>query len=213
MPGILEEDIQVDLSNGVLIIECKGIGGTSTDADCNQISKIKYRRAKQRGRFDVYALYIVNHQRYSPPLKRRNPPFSESQIEDAQNDERGLLTTWQLFNLYSEIITGIITKEEARMCILNYGLVEFRPQNIVFIYEPTELYNDGQVCIVILNDIMLKINEELLIEKNGSFENVLIVDIQINNKPVLFATTGEIGLKVNSKIKKNSKIWKRADLS
>ena len=91
---VLEEDLQIELTNGLLIIECKGIGGTSTDSDCSQISKIKHRRCKERGKFDVFALYIVNHQRYLPPLNRQNPPFTENQKEDAINDERGLLTTW-----------------------------------------------------------------------------------------------------------------------
>lgn len=60
-PEIKEEDLQVPLKNGLLVVEAKGIGGTSKDSECSQISKIKYRRAKERGRFDVFALYIVNH--------------------------------------------------------------------------------------------------------------------------------------------------------
>lgn len=72
-PDILEEDIQVDCEDRFLVIEVKGIGGTSTDKDCSQISKIRYRRAEQRGKFDVFGLYIVNHQRYMPPKSRSNP--------------------------------------------------------------------------------------------------------------------------------------------
>src|SRR5690606_33827519 len=44
-PDLLEEDIQVDCKGRFLVVEIKGIGGTSTDKDCSQISKIKYRRA------------------------------------------------------------------------------------------------------------------------------------------------------------------------
>lgn len=74
-PEILEEDIQVDYKDRFLVIEIKGIGGTSTDKDCSQISKIKYRRAEQRGKFDVFGLYIVNHQRYMPPKSRATPIY------------------------------------------------------------------------------------------------------------------------------------------
>jgi len=116
--ALKEEDIQVELDNGLLIVECKGIGGTSKDSDCNQINKIKHRRCKERNKFDVFALYIVNHQRYLPPKQRKNPPFSEQQIADAQTEERGLLTTWELFKAYFMEQKGIIDKDYKRRMLL-----------------------------------------------------------------------------------------------
>lgn len=208
--GILEEDIQINLPNGILIIECKGIGGTSTDSDCNQISKIKHRRCKERNKFDVFALYIVNHQRYLPPLKRQNPPFSQHQIQDAKNDERGLVSTWQLYNLYFEIENGIISKEEARNAILEYGLIEFRPKNLIFIQEPIEIFNDGLVCIVNIDGIDLSVNDELYIERNGKFKKVKLEDIQDNGKSIKQISKGEYGLRLSSKITKKSILWKKA---
>lgn len=208
--NVLEEDIQVELENGLLIIECKGINGTSTDSDCSQISKIKHRRCKERNRFDVFALYIVNHQRYLPPLNRQNPPFSNNQIQDAVNDERGLLTTWQLFNLYSEIENGILSKESARNILLGFGFIEFRPKNLILIDEPTEIFKNGEVCIINITGIELKISEEILVEKNGKFHKANIVGIQLNDQPVQTAKTGEIGLQLNIPIKKKSILWKKA---
>lgn len=208
--SILEEDIQVTLHEGLLIIECKGIGGTSTDSDCNQISNIKHRRCKERNSFDVFALYIVNHQRYLPPLKRQNPPFTPQQIQDAVNDERGLLTTWQLFDLYYNIAKEIITKEEARKSLLEFGLIDLRPKNLLYIYEPTEILKDGKVCIIKIENILLKINDELLIEKNNLFEKAIILEIQNDGKQVNQCTNGEYGLKLSSKVNKKSIIWKKA---
>ena len=129
--GLLEEDLQVETEEGLLVIEIKGIGGTSTDGECSQIEKIKNRRMKERSSFDVFGLYIVNHQRHQPPLVRENPPFKGEQIKDAENDVRGLLTTWQLFNLYYSIKNGCISKEEARKAFLKPGLIEFSPQDCV----------------------------------------------------------------------------------
>jgi len=206
---LLEEDIQVELAEGLLIIECKGIGGTSTDSDCSQISKIKHRRCEERKKFDVSALYIVNHQRYLPPKKRQNPPFSKNQIQDAKNDKRGLLTTWQLFNLFFDIERGILNKEEARESFLEFGLVSFRPKNLIRVFEPTEIYGDGEICIVNVENISLQINEELLIEKDGKFKRVRILEIQENEKSVDQGSHGEFGLKLSSRIRKKSIIWKR----
>lgn len=208
---VLEEDIQIELENGLLIIECKGIGGTSTDSDCNQISKIKHRRCKERNKFDVYALYIVNHQRYLPPLSRQNPPFSNEQIQDAENDERGLLTTWQLFNLYYYIEEGIIDKKFARDSLLNIGFIDFRPGGMELIGVPKEILKDGEVCIVNLNGIELNIEDTIIIEKNEKFQLSKIQDIQVNDKTVKSVNSGEVGLKLSIPIKKKSKIWKKSD--
>ena len=129
----------METEDGLLVIEIKGIGGTSTDGQCSQIEKIKNRRMQERRNFDVFGLYIVNHQRYQPPLLRENPPFKREQIQDAENDKRGLLTTWQLFNLYFSIKNGCISKEEARKALLKYGLIEFSPQNCVSLGEPVKI--------------------------------------------------------------------------
>lgn len=206
---ILEEDIQIDLGNGILIIECKGIGGTSTDSDCSQISKIKHRRCKERGKFDVFALYIVNHQRYLPPLNRQNPPFTDNQKQDAINDERGLLSTWQLFKVYSEIENGILQKDAVRNDLLNFGFIDLKPKNLIYIDEPKEILKNGEVCVVNITNIELNISEEILIERNGKFQKAIIEGIQLNDKPVSSANTGEIGLKLNQPIKKKSKLWKK----
>ena len=207
--NIKEEDIQIDVDDGLLIIECKGIGGTSTDSDCSQISKIKHRRCKERNKFDVSALYIVNHQRYLPPLIRTNPPFNQKQIQDAQNDERGLLSTWQMYNLYFDIENGVISKSEARDSLLRHGLVDFKPTNLIFVDEPNEIFKEGSVCIINVENIELNIGDELIVERNSQYNKAIINGIQINDKPVSSADSGEIGLLINPPIKKKSKLWIR----
>lgn len=205
--NILEEDIQIKLESGILIIECKGIGGTSTDSNCSQISKIKHRRCKERNKFDVYALYIVNHQRYLPPLNRQNPPFTPHQLEDAKNDERGLLTTWQLYNLYFDVENKIISKFEARNSILNFGLIKFRPQNLKHLYEPVEFFKENKICIVNIKGILLTKNQEVYVENNGRFEIAKLLDIQLNESSVESCSNGELGLRFDKKILKKSILW------
>lgn len=207
--ALFEEDIQIEFDDGLLIIECKGIAGTSTDADCSQISKIKHRRCRERSKFDVYALYIVNHQRFQPPLKRRNPPFSEHQIKDSINDERGLLSTWQLFNLYQEIEDGIITKIPARNDLLGFGLINFKPANIIYIDEPNEIFMNGYVCIVNLKGIELKVGDQIIIEKNNCYKKAVIIELQIDDIPFQKVDEGEVGIKFDVCVKKKSKLWKK----
>ena len=205
--GLKEEDIQIENDKGLLVIEVKGIGGTSKDSECSQISKIKYRRAKERNKFDVFALYIVNHQRHIPAKKRKNPPFTEEQIKDSFNDERGLLTTWSLFNLYFDIEKNILTKEESREIIYNYGLLLFSPQNIILLGTIEETFQNGKVFILNLDNIKLKTGDTLYIEKNLKFQKMTILEIRLNNETVMDTNKGEIGIKGNIKVSKNSKVW------
>ena len=155
------------------------------------------------------SLYIVNHQRYLPPLSRQNPPFSENQKQDADNDERGLLTTWQLFNLYNEIENGILDKVNARNDLLKFGFIEFRPKDLILIDEPKELFKNGEVCIVNITDLTLNVGDEILVEKSGKFFKTTIEGIQLDNKPVTTAKTGEIGLQLSIPIKNKSILWKK----
>jgi hypothetical protein len=191
-----------------LVIEVKGLAGTSTDSDCSQVSKIKYRRARERQRFDVFALYIVNHERFKPPEARRNPPFSREQITDADNDERGLLTTYQLFQLYFDIEEGLVTKEDAREALKRFGLVEFDPSASELLGVPAELHYGDKVAILELKGISLRIGDALVLRSGGRLLKVIVVGLQVQSKDVEIAAEGEVGVKVDQKIPKGAQVWK-----
>jgi hypothetical protein len=210
-PEIKEEDLQITLENGLLDVEIKGIGGTSKDSECSQISKIKYRRARERNSFDVFALYIVNHQRYLPPFERRNPPFSEQQINDAQSDERGLLTTYELFKLYNNIEQGFITKKDARTSLLRFGLVQFKPSNSYLLGHPLEIHHKGQVVILYISNITVNKGASIIVCNEESWFRTEILEIQLNNKTVVTVSEGEIGVKLSRSVLKTSELWLEND--
>lgn len=203
---VFEEDLQIETDKGLLVIEIKGIGGTSTDKDCSQISKIKYRRAEQRGKFDVFGLYIVNHQRYIPPKSRSNPPFTENQIKDAGHDNRGLLTTYDLYKAYFMIEEEILKKEDVRASLFKTGLITLEPQDIISIGVPDELLMDGQVAIVKLNGTSLSVGDSLIVKKQNDYSKVNILSLQVDDKAVDFCNSGEVGIKLNGKLRKNSEL-------
>jgi len=202
-----EEDLRVELERGLLVVEVKGIGGTSTDSDCSQISKIRYRRSKERGTYDVYGLYIVNHQLHLRPQDRDHPPFSEQQIEDAKSDERGLLTTYELFKLYFYIQNNFITKEAAKASLLEYGLVSFTPSNTILIGSPLEIHYGGTVVILKLDSLQISKGADLIITEPHHFRKVRVIDIQIDGKPVAQADSGVVGVKLDSSVSLTSQIW------
>ena len=197
---LLEEDIQVDLENGgLLVIEVKGINGTSKDAECSQISKVRRRREKQRDKFDVSALYIVNHQRCIEPIKREMPPFNTTQIQDAINDDRGLAYTWQLFNLYFNIENGLISKEEARMRLLSKGLVDFNPI-LTEIGIPYTYYHHNTVACVNVGDKEIRKGDTLAYEVNGRYFLVAIEDLQIDHTSYPSVKSAKAGIKLSSSV-------------
>lgn len=205
--GSLDEDIQVDLEDGLLVIEVKGIYGTSKDEECSQISKIRYRRIKERGKPDVKALYIVNHQRNIPAHLRSNPPFRTNQIEDAENDDRGLLTTYQLFKLYNWIKRDIITKEQAREQILQTGLVDFQPHNVMEFEHPENILKEGKVIIIKTPSEMSK-SDRIIINRNNDFFSSKILTIRYHDQDVETVNCGiTVGVEVDFAIKKSDRLY------
>lgn len=208
LEGRLDEDLQVETEDGLLVIEIKGIGGTSRDEECSQIEKIKNRRMRERESFDVFGLYIVNHQRYQPPLIRKNPPFKQQQIEDAENERRGLLTTWQLFNLYYSIKNKCISKEEARKTLLKFGLIEFSPQDCISLGKPKNLFYEGEVIALDLEH-KIETNGELIIKRGDRYLKTKILEIQVHSKRVEVLDSGPAGIKVDISIKKSDELFQK----
>ena len=204
---LLEEDIQVDLENGgLLVIEVKGINGTSKDAECSQISKIRRRREKQRNNFDVSALYIVNHQRCIEPLKREIPPFNTTQIQDAINDERGLAYTWQLFNLYYNIENGLISKEEARMRFVSKGLLDFNPK-LTELGIPYNYYQQNTIVCLDIGDHEIRTGDTLAYERNGRYYLLDIEGLQIDHVQHQSAQNAKVGIKLSSAVPQKHLIY------
>ncbi|WP_213993893.1 hypothetical protein [Sodalis sp. dw_96] len=204
---LLEEDLQIETDKGLLIIEVKGVGGTSTDNDCAQISKIMHRRCKERNKFDVDALYIVNHQRYIPPKTRINPPFTTTQIRDAELAERGLLTTYELFKSFFLIEAGILNKKNVIEQLHEIGLVDLTANSFLSLGKPSKLFKEGMVAIIDdINGIRVEKGMEIVIRDGDVYQKAILEDIQINNKSVSFAEQGEVGLLLNQKIKKSTNL-------
>lgn len=207
--GNLEEDIQIVDRNRLLVVEVKGIGGTSTDNHCSQVNKIKNRRAEEKENIDVYGLYIVNHQRYMHPHERNNPPFSEEQIKDAKRDRRGLITTCDLYNACFMANDGILLKDEIRESLFEYGLIELKPRNLISLGKPKKYYNSETVIILDIDGVRIKKGTDLFVEKDKKWERVEVVSIQINGNEVDEADNGEIGIQLSKSIKRSSEIFIR----
>lgn len=206
---VLEEDLQVDCGDKLLVIEIKGIGGTSTDKACSQITKIKNRRMKQRKSFEVYGLYIVNHERYVSPDNRKNPPFTDNQLQDALLDERGLLTTYQLYLAFFLIRDGILSKDEVRDQVFAYGLITLVPKDLICLGLPSERLIKGAVVVVDLQSHSVKIGDVIIARKNSHYTKHIVQSLQIDGVDVEQADGGVVGIKVITNVPAKAEIFIR----
>ena len=200
-----QEDLQIHLANNeLLIIEVKGLHGTSKDNECSQISKIELRRIHERKYSNVHSLYIVNNERGKEPLKRQMPPFTETQIKDAEFSHRAMAYTYQLFNLYFEIETGIISKEEARNALFQNGLVDFR-SSFKSIGRPYSYFKNNKVACIELHDTILSVGDKVYFEDDRKRLNLVeIVNIQVDCQNKQTVKDGKVGIEFNMKIPKGA---------
>ena len=142
-----------------------------------------------------------------PPLKRQNPPFTEQQITDAENEERGLLTTWELFKGYYLVEENIVDKEYIRKKILNNGLISFAPDEQQFLGKVKECLKESTVLILDLDDILIKKGESLIVESDERYQKIKILNLQIDGNDVEEASLGEVGVSVDKPVKRNAKVF------
>lgn len=201
---VFEEDLRIDGNEFSLLFEVKGIGGTSTDAQCSQISKIVLRNRKANPKHKFHGVYIVNHHRYKAPLQRSIPPFNEKQIEDAEIGSRGMTYTYELFQVYHMIEQGILTKEQVKEAFIKDGLLNFK-SSLIKLAKPHE-YTNHNVYSYDLGDsesILINDNDCIVIcDDESHWHKLNIISMQVDNKDVKSVNNGKVGIKVNALIAK-----------
>ena len=155
---------------------------------------------------DVMAHYVVNHQRGIEPTSRQIPPFTDTQIQDAINDERGLIYTYQLFNLFFDIENKYITKDEACECFKQTGLVDFYSM-FIKLGKPYQYYQDNKVICLAINDTQVKVGDLFYYEdQHGRLHGTKVVDIQENKKSLSEVSNGRIGFCLSEAVPRNKEI-------
>lgn len=204
---IKEEDLYLNYNGQLVLLEVKGINGTSTDGECSQINKIVLRRMKQLKTTYVHGVYIVNNQKNVEPLSRQVPPFNENQISDAEIQDRTMIYTAQLFALFSDIVNGFVTKEEARECFLKPGLANFHSQ-YKSLGKPYNYFKSNTVICLELNGDKIKIGDYLYYKDSlQRLVRLKVVSIEQDNNSLESVETGKTGILVDAKVPKGVEIW------
>ena len=203
---VLEEDLNIETLDKTYLIEVKGIGGTSTDDQCAQISKIVYRREEANPANNYKGIYIVNHQRHKNPKERKNPPFFEQQELDAAIAHRGMTYTYELFQVYHMIELGILDKADVRNAFNQRGLINFRkslkPVTCDHTFRDINVYSFD---LTLTPETTITNEDKIVVKDEDNHWHLLsIYGIQVNNKPIKEATAycgGSAGVKVERLVK------------
>lgn len=204
-----EEDLCFDYKGIHVLVEVKGINGTSTDSECSQIDKIVSRRMRQLKSTEIHGIYIVNNQKNIEPLKRQTPPFNDTQIKDAKGQSRTMVYTAQLFSLYSDVDNGYISREKSRECFMEPGLANFHSE-LTSLGKPYDYFKKDTVVCLELNDVMLKVGDILYYKDElDKLIGCKIESIEENKKPLEAVTNGRFGIQVDRKVPRGRELYMR----
>lgn len=204
-----EEDLFLEHNGELVIIEVKGINGTSTDSECSQIDKIVPRRMREKGTHLVHGVYVVNNQKNVAPLSRMIPPFNTTQIDDAVSQSRTMVYTTQLFSLYSDIENGFVSKDDAREQFLIPGLADFH-KGYISLGVPPKFYKDRRVLCFHLKDTPIKKGDTVFFKDNlNRLVGAPVLKIVLDGKDLEEASTGDVSIEVDTPFPKNSEVFIR----
>lgn len=200
--GLFEEDLKIETSTKTYLFEVKGIGGTSSDDQCAQISKIVYRREEAYPDHSFKGIYIVNHQRQKNPKDRKNPPFFEQQKIDAAIAYRAMTYTYDLFQVYHMIESGILDKDDVREAFNQRGIIDFRktlkPLNCDHTFRGINVYSFD---LTSTPDTTIGDEDRIVVKDDNDHWHLLsILGIEVNRIKIGEATAhsgGSAGVKVN----------------
>lgn len=116
--------VEAGLRKGELVLVlARGGKNWATDDECALLQKFKGRRMQEFDNTRMKALLVGNYFSAADP-KGRACPFSASQIEEAQKDGNGLLTSYELFRAVKAEKEDRVAKDAIREQIkLKTGLV------------------------------------------------------------------------------------------
>ena len=123
-PGDMPVEAAIRKGELVLVLVRAG-KNWSTDDECLMLQKFKGRRMQEFDNTRMKAVLVGNYFSAVDP-KERSSPFSAGQIEEAQKDGNGLLTTYELFRAIKAEKENRISKDAIREQIrLKTGLITF----------------------------------------------------------------------------------------
>lgn len=192
-PSTYDEDLRIEDRSPILICEVKGVGGFPADEDALAVQKYVVRRIKEWDRTDVQGITVINHQRHLPPLDRENRlPFRDELLIAAEEQEIGLLTTWDLHRLTRSKLRNEWPSHTAIPLLYKSGRIQPVPTHYEYVGTIQAFIEDIGVVGVKVTDAHLHKGDRVAFELPVVFEEQVCDSLQVDNNPVDSAKVGDL---------------------
>jgi len=209
----LREDIRIEDTSPMLVVDVKGITGKPSDPDSNQSHKHATIRMKEMKRTDVNSLTIINHQRNIPPLDRdNNMPYRKELLDGASQIDLGLMTTWDLYRLVRSFLRNNWKPEYIKPLLYRCCRISIIPTNYEYAGFVTHIWEKAEAFGIKIEAGKLYSGDTIGIETEIEICEYDIVSMKLEDKAVTESSTGnEIGVKTHifpNDIRKGYRVYK-----
>jgi hypothetical protein len=187
----LREDLRIEDSSPLLLIEVKGISNLPKDAAALQGSKYVAPRMRELKRTDVQGLSIINHQRNLPPLERDNKaPFRQDILTNAEEQGFGLMTAWDLYRLLRGFLRNGWDYSEIKELFYKTGRIDPVPSHYEFLGTIEEFWETIGVVGVRIEAGHLRNGDRVAFELPVEFAEQDVVSLEVDKQQVAEADAG-----------------------
>lgn len=180
----LDEDLWIREKDKPLILaEVKGLNRLAPDAESLQAWKYVAPRMKELQRLDIRALAIINHQRGIPPLERENDKvFRPDIITNAEHNDFGLMTTWDLFRIVKNMTANEWRPEWVKPIFYRSGKILPLPEHYEPLGKVERLLEKISVASIRIEATDLKVGDRIAFIHPVSFYEQAIESMQVNKE-------------------------------
>jgi hypothetical protein len=181
------EDLRI-LGDPTLLIEVKGINGLPADADALQVQKYVVVRMREWKRTNVQGLEIINHQKGLPPLDREhNMPFRQDIIVNAEDQQFGLITTWNLYRLARSFLANGWSPNHVKPLFFQFGHIRPVPIHYELLGSIEHYWEKVSAVGLRIEAGQLRKGDRLAFELPSGFEEQEVESLEVDNESVTTA--------------------------
>lgn len=187
------EDLRIQDSSPLLLVEVKGISGLPSEADSLQALKYVSGRMRALKRIDICGLTIVNQQRNLPALDRQNENvFTPDVLATAEEQNLGLLTAWDLFRLVRGFMRFGWSTDDVRPLFYQPGRIRPVPRHYAKLGEVTNLAPNLGVVGVTIRHGSLRLGDRIAYGLPADYEEQEVTSLHVDRQPANIATVGQV---------------------